>query len=365
MKHFVLAAAALALAAPPLLSQTTVTPEPKGEVRIVRINGGSFLGVNVSEVNADNAKTLGLREEYGSLITKVLDSTGAMEAGLLANDVVIGWNGTRVESSMALRRMVRETPVGRTVRLTIVRNGQQMDVPAKIGERNSTFELPELPQIPDLPGVPDVPMAPPKFEWRSTEGNGAHLAAISRELELISSRANGPRIGVTITQTEIHGTEEQQNDFAGVRIMEVVDGLGAQEAGLKPGDRIATVEGKPVDNLSDVVNFIQQAGKDPNVTHVNIGYERDGVTTTVPVRLDRSARSAPAHREHQIRIERQLEREMESAPHTTPDEPKLGCQPKEAPGLSMRVIEVPDVQFFGAGYAQHPEAAEKLPDLPL
>lgn len=368
MKHFVLAAAALALAAPSLLSQTTAAPETKPDVRIIQFDGGSFLGVTVNEINAENARSLGLREEYGSLITKVLDSTGAMQAGLLANDVIIGWNGTRVESSIALRRMVRETPVGRTVRLTIVRNGQQIDLPATIGQRKGMFEFPELPALPEIPGIPDMPVAPraPRpLEWESTDINGADLSDLKRELELAARPAGGPRIGVTITQVEIHDGEERQPDVAGVRITEVVDGLGAQEAGLKPGDRIVSVEGKDVAGLWDVVNGIRDAGRDPDVTHVNIGFERDGVTTIIPVRLDRSPTTSPAQREHRIRIRQRVEREMEQAPGTTPEQPKLGREPADTPGLSMRQPGRPDIRFFGAGFNAHPEALERLPDLPL
>ncbi len=80
--------------------------------------GGTYLGVNLAEIDANRAKELKLKEDYGVEITRVEENSPAEKAGLKAGDVVLEYNGQRVEGMEQFGRMVRETPPGREVKLT-------------------------------------------------------------------------------------------------------------------------------------------------------------------------------------------------------------------------------------------------------
>ena len=130
LKHFMPIVAGLMLAGVASAQESTTTPPtpptPPVPPQIFRhmevfTSGGGFLGVVPGDVTPDNMKSLGLSEEYGVVLNDVLDDTPAKSAGLQKNDVVIGWNGTRVESAAQLRRLIHETPVGRSVKIDYIR----------------------------------------------------------------------------------------------------------------------------------------------------------------------------------------------------------------------------------------------------
>ena len=79
--------------------------------------GGTYLGVNLAEIDANRAKELKLKEDYGVEITRVEENSPAEKAGVKAGDVVLEYNGQRVEGMEQFGRMVRETPPGREVKL--------------------------------------------------------------------------------------------------------------------------------------------------------------------------------------------------------------------------------------------------------
>ena len=97
--------------------------------------GGSFLGIGVQEVNADRAKELKLADVHGVEITKVEDESPAAKAGLKQGDVVLEYQGQRVEGTEQFVRLVRETPAGRQVKLAVSRGGAAQTITATVGER--------------------------------------------------------------------------------------------------------------------------------------------------------------------------------------------------------------------------------------
>jgi serine protease Do len=109
------------------------------EKMVLKFAGGrSYLGVDVTEIGTDRAKALKLPEERGVELTRVADDSPAFKAGLKAGDVVLEFNGQRVEGTEQFVRLVRETPVGRVVKLIINRGGSSRTVEATIGKRPST-----------------------------------------------------------------------------------------------------------------------------------------------------------------------------------------------------------------------------------
>lgn len=94
-----------------------------------------YLGVDIRDVSEEGMGALKLRESRGAEILRVDHDGPAGKAGLREHDVVVQMNGQVVEGEEQLRRMLRETPAGRTVSLVISRDGQQQTVSAKMANR--------------------------------------------------------------------------------------------------------------------------------------------------------------------------------------------------------------------------------------
>src|ERR1700728_3681027 len=84
--------------------------------------GSGWLGVEIGEVNAEKAKDLKLAEGRGVEVVDVEPDSPAAKAGLKEHDVITRYDGQAVEGMVQFRRLVRETPAGRNISLTISRN---------------------------------------------------------------------------------------------------------------------------------------------------------------------------------------------------------------------------------------------------
>ncbi|HKS40023.1 MAG TPA: PDZ domain-containing protein, partial [Blastocatellia bacterium] len=100
---------------------------------------GSYLGVYLEEVTPDRMKELGLAEERGAIVMKVIEGSPAAKAGLKENDVVVSFNGQRVDSMIALRRLLSETPADRNVQIEVIRGGNHQTMAATLSKKSQNF----------------------------------------------------------------------------------------------------------------------------------------------------------------------------------------------------------------------------------
>src|SRR5215510_12365092 len=149
-------ASAMAPGEPP----AQLTPHPEG---FFYSGPRSYLGVDVRDITSDRVSALKLREERGVEVTTVDQDAPAGKAGLKEHDVILEFNGVKVESEEQFRRMIRETPPGRNVSLGISRDGNPMNISVQIGDRgkiaSNIFRMdgngwkvitPQPPQPPDF-----------------------------------------------------------------------------------------------------------------------------------------------------------------------------------------------------------------------
>mgnify|MGYP001307423403 CR=1 FL=1 len=71
------------------------------------------------KLSKDIADSLGLKEAYGALVAGIVKGSPAARAGLKSGDVILKFDGKRVEESRRLPRMVAETDVGKNVRVDV------------------------------------------------------------------------------------------------------------------------------------------------------------------------------------------------------------------------------------------------------
>jgi serine protease Do len=72
----------------------------------------------------------------GGVTVASVDRNGpAAKSGIRAGDVVVAINGDRIESSRGLIRAVAAVPPGDSVRVTVRRQGREMEISVNVGRR--------------------------------------------------------------------------------------------------------------------------------------------------------------------------------------------------------------------------------------
>ena len=233
--------------------------------QLFALDGVAWLGVTLKDVTADKARDLKLPGEYGALVESVEADSPAAKAGLQKGDVIVEFAGERVRSEAQLRRLIRETPAGRTVSLQVIRDGQARAFNAKLQSRTNHFNI----QIPEI-HIP--PINPQLFDYRGFNfqfGAGRPSLGISGD-ELTTQLAS------------YFGVKQGK----GVLVREVVVGSAAEKAGLKAGDVIVAVDGKSVATVTELRQALEiKPSKEER--KVNLTVVRDRHEQTVPVELER------------------------------------------------------------------------------
>jgi serine protease Do len=237
----------------------TAPAAPKAKV--LTVMGGSYIGVMVQEIDSDRAKVLRLREEAGVEITRVDADSPAEKAGLKNGDAILQYNGQRIEGIEQFSRLVRETPVGRDVKLDVVRNGAPQTIVAKLAARrsgNMAFAAPA--------------MAPSAWEFKMPDMPRSFMSWQSSMLGIEGESLEGQL-------AQFFGVKE------GVLVRSVVSGSSADKGGLKAGDVIVRVDDSKVTTPTDVTSRLRsQRGKAVGIVVMR---DRKEVTLTVTIEEDR------------------------------------------------------------------------------
>jgi serine protease Do len=196
-------------------------------------HSGAYLGVQVKEVTSENASALKLAAPAGAVIAYVDQDGPACHAGLLENDVVIAFDGAKVDGPQQLQNMIHVAPPQKTVVLTIVRNGQHKDVKVVLGSWNVMSHVRAFNAANNA-----FPPPPPR--------------AYPPDIEIPSFTLLSARHGLVV-----ESLSPQLADFFGVSrgrgvlVRSVEGGSPAAAAGLKAGDVILKVNNEDVHDMSD------------------------------------------------------------------------------------------------------------------
>jgi Do/DeqQ family serine protease len=96
------------------------------------------LGVSVQSLTPDLAEALGLDVQEGAVINAVEPGSAGEKAGLQPRDIVVKFGGTPVMSASDLRNKVGLAPVGTSMPMTVIRDGKQRELQARIAESPET-----------------------------------------------------------------------------------------------------------------------------------------------------------------------------------------------------------------------------------
>lgn len=201
---------------------------------------GSHLGIKLSDIDADRASALKLGEPRGVEITEVSQGSPAEKAGIKAGDVILAYNGENILGAQQLGRLVRETPIGRRVRVQFWRDGKtqtttaiteglrarQFDMPGDMKDFTTHVRWPDMRTL----VIPEIPT--PLMLWNST------------------------LLGV-----ECEEVNAQLADYFGVKhgvlVRSVTKGSPAEKAGLKAGDVLVSIGDRSINNAHDLTGFFR------------------------------------------------------------------------------------------------------------
>ncbi|HEX5472165.1 MAG TPA: trypsin-like peptidase domain-containing protein, partial [Lacipirellulaceae bacterium] len=100
-----------------------------------------YLGVNLDiNFNAQRAEALGLGRLVGTRISRIQPNSPAERANLRVNDVIVEYNGVRIEQDVHLIDLVKLTEIGRQIPITVFRDGKLVHLDVKIADANSFKE---------------------------------------------------------------------------------------------------------------------------------------------------------------------------------------------------------------------------------
>jgi Do/DeqQ family serine protease len=89
----------------------------------------AIIGVNIQDVDADIATKQNLSEVKGTLVTRIIPSGSAQEAGMKENDVIIKFDGQEVNTVAELQEQVGKHRPGDKANVTYIRNGKESTIP--------------------------------------------------------------------------------------------------------------------------------------------------------------------------------------------------------------------------------------------
>ncbi|MFZ0083864.1 MAG: PDZ domain-containing protein [Candidatus Acidiferrales bacterium] len=231
-------------------------------------DGSGWLGVEIGEVTAEKAKDLKLAGVRGVVVMDVEPDSPAAKAGLKDNDVITQYDGQVVEGTVQFRRLVRETPAGRTVALAISRNGTAQNISVELGDRSAFFEKKMKGKMRDFDNALAFSMPNPDFSFSMPAMDG-----------------RSPLLGISAEDVSGQlGSYFGAPDGTGVLVREVRPGMAADKAGLKAGDVIIKVDGKPVRSLAELRAQLRDKGEQKSV---NLGILRKGSEMSVAVTMEK------------------------------------------------------------------------------
>ncbi len=105
--------------------------------RVVR----GYLGIQMQPLTEELAESFGYEGTRGIIIAEVTEDSPAEEAGLQADDILLEISGRRVIDMNQLRNSVATIRPGKTVDVTVFRNGARRSVSLTVGERPPFLEL--------------------------------------------------------------------------------------------------------------------------------------------------------------------------------------------------------------------------------
>jgi len=182
-----------------------------------------YLGVAIQELTQDLAKSFGLKQAKGALVSSVAEDSPAERAGIKQGDVIVAYQGKPIEDPAVLQREVTRTPVGTKAMLKVIRDGREQEVAVTIGEQSET----------------------------------AKVASADSSMENVLA-------GVEVQSLDLQTARELglRGKAQGVVVVNVEPDSLADRAGLAQGDVIKEINRQPIKSVRDYEKIVSNLKKD-------------------------------------------------------------------------------------------------------
>ena len=192
-----------------------------------------WLGVRIQGVTDDIAEGLGLKEPKGALVAGITDKGPADQAGILAGDVIVRFDGKEVPNVRELPRMVADTPISKKVPVTVLRKGKEVTVEVQLGRLEEGEKL------------------------AANEKGGKSEVGKAAAVSKVAGLALAPLDGQLRTKFKI-----KDGVAKGLVVTEVDPNSAAAEKRIVPGDVILEVGQEEVKSVDDVTKRFEAAKKE-------------------------------------------------------------------------------------------------------
>lgn len=199
----------------PINMVMNIVDQLKTKGRVAR----GWLGVLIQDVTRELAESFGMKKPRGALVAKVLPDSPAEKAGFQVGDVVINFDGKKIIRSSNLPPVVGITPVGKNVKVEILRNGKKKKLTVNLGELPDKDE-----QIASI------------SEPKTTEDNKLNISVVD------------------LTSEQRNNLEIKEN---GVLVNKVSSGP-ARKAGVRRGDVILMINNTDIKDTDHFKNVIEK-----------------------------------------------------------------------------------------------------------
>jgi len=102
-----------------------------------------WLGVRIQEVTKEIAEVEKLKKPQGALVASVGENSPADKAGVKAGDIILEFDGKKIDTMRKLPKVVANTKVGKSVQLKIWRNKKSITKKLTLGRLESSEEFKE------------------------------------------------------------------------------------------------------------------------------------------------------------------------------------------------------------------------------
>ncbi len=187
-----------------------------------------YLALVPQDIDENMAKAMNLKDTEGALVGDVVKGGPADKAGVERGDVIVEYDGKKIENSTELRNDVAQSPPHTTVDLTLLRDGKTKHVKVKLAEKPASRNE----------AAEQAPAEPESYQKMGLELQNL-TPGIARQL----------------------GYEHSQ----GVVVSNVEAGSAAEDAGLRRGDLIKEADHKNVATVDDFAAAISHTAHDGTV----------------------------------------------------------------------------------------------------
>ncbi len=210
-----------------------------------------WLGVQIQWVDDELAKSLGMDSPTGALVASVVSGGPAAKGGVVSGDVIVTFDGKKVPSATRLPQIVAATPVGKSVKVEVIRKKKIVTFTIVLGELEKAVETGSTQNLPKDLVKPDLF---PEL--------GLRLGKITPEL------------------AKRHKTIVEQ----GVIVLGVDPQSYSAEKDIKPGDVILEMDQTPVKEPKELRSLLEQS-KESRKTSALFLIQRDETRRFIVIRF--------------------------------------------------------------------------------